>query len=188
MKRFFLVALAVIGTAAVSSAATLTITPDQASYMVGETITLTVTGDSEGAAANGVFGALVLSGSGGATGTGATQSQITSFSGGLSWTLGAPGGLQNVAFDQLAGTSAFPGEWASPLSTLTFSADSVGTVNFDWNTDMAGGFNLNFFGLMDNSGGMAPGASVSIVAVPEPTTAALMGLGLLGLAMAGRRR
>ena len=186
MKRFFLVALAVIGTAAVSSAATLTITPDQASYMVGETITLTVTGDSEGAAANGVFGALVLSGSGGATGTGATQSQITSFGGALAWTLGAPGGLQNVAFDLLAGTSAFPGEWASPLSTLTFSADSVGMVNFDWNTDMSGGFNLNFFGLMDNSGGMAPGVSVTIV--PEPTTAAMMGLGLLGLAMAGRRR
>ena len=42
-----------------SRAATITLTADQTSYNVGDTITLTITGDSEGATANAIFGRLV---------------------------------------------------------------------------------------------------------------------------------
>ena len=70
------------------------------------------------------------------------------------------------------------------LATTTFVIDpatSVGSViNFAWRTTPTTQ-RFDFFGLTN-----APGVSVTVV--PEPTTAALLGLGLLGLTVASRRR
>jgi hypothetical protein len=54
-------------------------------------------------------------------------------------------------------------------------------VNFAWRTSPSAQ-RLDWFGLTN-----APGVSIT-VATPEPTTASLLGLGLLGLSVASRRR
>ncbi len=181
MKRFLTATMIAVGFAAVANAASLTITPDKTSYTVGESIVLTITGDSGGASANGVFGALALSGSGSATYASGSQAQISSFGGGLLWSMSAVG-TQNTVFNQIAGVGAQLGDWTSPLATATFTAASVGTVAIGWDNDGTPGA-LNFFGIAVGDAGTA-----SVTIVPEPTTAALMGLGLLGLALAGRRK
>ena len=181
MKRFLTATMIAVGFAAVANAASLTITPDKTSYSVGESIVLTITGDSGGAAAQGVFGALELTGSGSMTYASGSQSQISSFGGGLPWTMSAVG-AQNTVFNQVVGVTPLPGDWTSPLAVAVYTASTLGDVNIGWDNDGTPG-NLNFFGIAVGDAGTA-----SVTIVPEPTTAALMGLGLLGLALAGRRK
>lgn len=166
-----------------AQAATLTIVADQATYNVGDTITLTITGDAEAGAASAIFGTVsydqVLT-----SVTSQSQTQLTSFAGNLPWTNGVlqldnPNPGTADAFNALFGTgTGTPDQLA--VSVITLTADAAGTANFSWLTN-AGAESLDFFGLTN-----AAGASVLIV--PEPTTAALLGMGLLGLAVAGRRR
>ena len=70
------------------------------------------------------------------------------------------------------------------ISTVTFTADptaAIGSVlTFNWqSTPSTQG--LDFFGTTSSPG-------VTVTVVPEPTTAALLALGILGLGFAGRRR
>lgn len=68
----------------------------------------------------------------------------------------------------------------SQTSFVIDPATPVGTVvTFDWQTSPATKY-LNFFGAV-----AGPGVQVQVV--PEPTTVAMVGLGLLGLALARRR-
>ena len=72
------------------------------------------------------------------------------------------------------------------IATTTFHVDPgnpPGTViNFRWRTTPSTQ-RLDWFGITN-----APGHSVTVAAIPEPTTAALLGAGLLGIALAVRRR
>jgi hypothetical protein len=74
----------------------------------------------------------------------------------------------------------------SVIALTTFNVDPAtpaGTViNFAWRTTPSTQ-RLDWFGITN-----APGTSVTVVPIPEPTTVALLGLGLIGLAVAGRRR
>jgi hypothetical protein len=60
------------------------------------------------------------------------------------------------------------------LSIVTLSAQAAGVVDVNWHTE-ADAAQLKFFGLTSASG-------TSFTIVPEPTTAMLLGLSLLGLA------
>jgi len=68
------------------------------------------------------------------------------------------------------------------LSTVTLIAKATGLVNVAWDTDPGSGFGLSFFGLTN-----APGTSF-VIGVPEPVTGALLGFGLLCLALGASRR
>jgi hypothetical protein len=154
------------------SAATLTVESDKLTYAIGETITLTVFGDDETGTAYSMFGRLLY------------DASLTSFqsatqnSAGPGWVpvaLSSGDGFSD-AFLQISGVNAITAQnLPGVLSVVTLTADAVGIVPVSWAS------NLQFFDLTS-----APSTSFTIV--PEPETAALLGLGLLGLAVRRRER
>jgi inner membrane protein involved in colicin E2 resistance len=179
MNRFgFAAVLAIVGLAGLGSdarAASLSISTDQPTYTIGQTVTVTVIGDSQGASDNAIAGTLQYSNT--LTDTvGSSQSLL--ISSGLPWIPGILSTSDGSAevFDQSRGAILPPATVSNQLtSTATLTAMGLGTVTLSW----APG--LDFFGL-------SSGPSASFTIVPEPGTALLVGLGLAGIALAGRRR
>jgi hypothetical protein len=187
--------IAWVGLVATADAATLSISPDKTTYLVGERITLRVIGDDEGAVSDGIYGRLEFDGSlvdfGGPGQTrliGASEPWNLLI---LRWgedivildpdgqPVGGPTEAIAEAFHQrpaIAEDTAInlPGV----LSTVILSAQAAGIVNVNWHI-AADPLGLNFFGLTS-----APGTSFTIS--PEPGTGLLVIVGLIGLA--GRRR
>ena len=174
MSRTIAALCLAIGFAHSASSATLSVASDKLTYSVGETITLTVTGDDEGTVALSAVGQLLYSG---ALVDNGTRSQTNL---GPGWNegslLASDDGINaySLAFDQLriSDYSVSP-NLPGTLSVVTLIAQAIGVVDVNWNPT------LSFFGLTS-----APGTSFSIV--PEPTTGALLVLGLLALGVARR--
>jgi len=184
MKRTLIAIGLVLGLASASHAVSVSVSADQAVYTVGDTITLTVNVDAVGATDTAIFGQLLYNPL--MSFASSAQVGLVSFGGFVNWAVGV---LTNGvgfadAFNQIGGLSPIPVDAPAgfAIATLTFTAAAPGTVNVNWETTI-GPNTFDFFGLTNGNG-----TSFNIVPIPEPTTAALLGLGLFGLAMAGRRR
>jgi len=174
-----------------ADAATLTLTTDKAFYLPGETVTITAVGNSGGATDFGLFGSLrfdpdaLLSPTAitFTPTTGTAQSWIPGFRGCTGFPVG-PGEcwvINYIAFPDPLGMD--PVE--QTLAILTATAGLPGVYSVEWSD--AFGNELYFFGLDEGPGAALTIFNTSFQVIPEPSTALLIGLGLIGLASRRRR-
>ena len=194
MKRTLisLVAVAFATAVAVSASAATDVTLSVAgptTVPAGSVITLQaiVTADG-GETDNSVFGAVIQPGAAVATLTAGSQVNLSTVgTAAPGWSSGALTCTTAfcVAFSQVnpngAQTAGVTNLVIGTMTATLSGALTAGTVvNFNWRTTPSTQ-RVDWYGLTN-------GAGTSVTIVPEPTTAALIGFGLFGLAFAGRRR
>jgi hypothetical protein len=181
MKRTLVVVAAVVGFAAAAGASTLTVFTTNAAnvptntFNVGDTILLKLEGTATGTD-NGIQVGLNWGGN-------TTALPFSSTMGG--WLAGAlppPTDGGAIVVNGTAGSPQGP-IVATDTSVVSMIADAIGvsTVTYQF------GSVLDFFGIYEYPPGGAVQHSFTVI-VPEPATAGLIGLGLLGLVLGGRRR
>ena len=191
MRKLLLVVCSVVvvlaafaGSTSAANAASIVLTVDHLDhkYNFGETITLTVTvttSDTPALLDNNILGRILHTPGPVTPLNNAAQNALTPFANG---SLAACTFTDCEVFDQIAFPVAVnPNVTNFVLATVgyTISSGWFGEWDFSWKTTNPG--KLDFFGITN-----APNVVFTIV--PEPTTAALLGFGLFGLALAGRRR
>lgn len=189
MKRtlFSFAAVMAVAVYAVSASAavSLSLTAGSNTAAQGSVITLTTFGTANGGETDDTIIGNINYQSTFLTGSAATNTQVPLFNtlGGLLCTT-----TFCTAFSQVNSSGVIAVNLTNaPIAVTTFTVNPttpIGTVlTFAWRTTPSTQ-RLDWFGLTN-----APGTTVTVTGViPEPGTMGLVGLGLMGLAFAGRRR
>lgn len=153
----------------------------------GQTIILTITATANsGETDSGVYGELHFNQS--IQFDSLEQTALQSFDGALSWVIGGASGCltstQCTVFSQLGSSPGAPIPVTNTplvIATLTFTLTSVGELYASWDDP-----SFQFFGAATPPDVCIVGVGCPVI--PEPSTAALLALGLIGLATAPRWR
>jgi hypothetical protein len=188
-----LIVALVLGLASAATAISVIVDTDKKTYLPGESIlvttTMTVTGAECPAVADGTCAFVLLEllwsdpQIAGVPGPASYGPGLTSGGGFFTFSIGAGFCASDscLVIDQLAPVlpAGVQPDATVHVGTLSLIADALGLINFSFPTVILA------IGPTVSLGGNPATAEVVI---PEPTTAALLGLGLTGLAIAGRRR
>ncbi len=145
--------------------------------LVGESITIDpVPTTSESIVSSGSYDAMHVDAFGS---TVASSTVLVANPGGFSWDIEDAGGLDILGGDLSS--------WPTPVDVSDWNGDYMG-----WGTGFSSLFQVQFFGSSPNRfGAQGHFTSSSVInnqPVPEPTTVALLGIGIVGLAGAEVRR